>query len=183
MRDSFEMACEKICECYRAGGKVLVCGNGGSAADSGHIVGELVKGFLKKRPLPEKWQKELGMPLQLGLPAIDLTAQSAVISATANDLGGDYVYAQQVMAYAGENDVLIGISTSGNAANVINAARVAHVKGAAVIALTGEGGGRLAEYCDILLNVHERETYRVQEKHLELYHRLCARVEAVFFAE
>ena len=87
------------------------------------------------------------------------------------------------MAYAGENDVLIGISTSGNAANVINAARVAHVKGAAVIALTGEGGGRLAEYCDILLNVHERETYRVQEKHLELYHRLCARVEAVFFAE
>lgn len=183
MRDSLDAACRMVCDCYRKGGKVLVCGNGGSAADSGHIVGELVKGFLKKRPIPDAWQEKLGMPLQMGLPAIDLTAQSAVISATANDLGGDYVYAQQVMTYAGENDVLIGISTSGNAVNVLNAAKVAHVKGAKVIAMTGEGGGKLAEECDILLNVPERETYRVQERHLEMYHQLCARVEAEFFEE
>lgn len=183
MRDSLDAACRMVCDCYRMGGKVLVCGNGGSAADSGHIVAELVKGFLKKRPIPDAWQEKLGMPLQMGLPAIDLTAQSAVISATANDLGGDYVYAQQVMAYVGENDVLIGISTSGNAVNVLNAAKVAHVKGAKVIAMTGEGGGKLAGECDILLNVPERETYRVQERHLEMYHQLCARVEAEFFEE
>ena len=183
MRDSVETACRVICDCYRAGGKVLVCGNGGSAADSGHIVGELVKGFLKKRPIPEAWQRELDMPLQMGLPAIDLTAQSAVISATANDLGGDYVFAQQVMTYAGENDVLIGISTSGNAVNVINAARVARVKSAKVIAMTGEGGGKLAEICDVLLNVPEKETRRVQERHLVMYHDICTIVENEFFDE
>jgi phosphoheptose isomerase len=181
MRDPFESARDLLIACYKNGGKVLVCGNGGSSADSGHIVGELVKGFLKKRPLPEKWQKELSMPLQMGLPAIDLTAQSAIISAVANDLGGEYVYAQQALCYANPGDVLIGITTSGNAKNVINAAMAAHVKGAKVIGMTGEGGGKLAECADVLLNVSERETYRVQEEHLKLYHRLCAEVEAEFF--
>lgn len=183
MRDNLNAACEMLCRCFRDGAKVLVCGNGGSAADSGHIVGELVKGFLKKRPLPGEWMDKLNMPLQLGLPAIDLTAQGAVISATANDLGGEYVYAQQVMAYANKGDVLIGITTSGNAANVINAARVARLKGARVIGLTGVGGGKLAEFCDLLLDVPEKETYKVQELHLALYHQLCARVEAEFFDE
>ena len=183
MRDTLEAACALICQCYKNGGKVLACGNGGSAADSGHIVGELVKGFLKKRPLPEDWQRELNMPLQMGLPAIDLTAQGAIISAVANDLGGEYVYAQQALAYAVAGDVLMAITTSGNAQNVINAARAAHVKGAKVIGLTGRGGGKLAEYCDVLLDVPESETYKVQECHLKLYHELCARVEAEFFAE
>jgi phosphoheptose isomerase len=117
----------------------------------------------------------------MGLPAIDLTAQSAIISAVANDLGGEYVYAQQALCYANPGDVLIGITTSGNAKNVINAAMAAHVKGAKVIGMTGEGGGKLAECVDVLLNVSERETYRVQEEHLKLYHRLCAEVEAEFF--
>lgn len=183
MRDTFESARDLVVACYKNGGKVLTCGNGGSSADSGHIVGELVKGFLKKRPLPEDWQRELDMPLQMGLPAIDLTAQSAILSAVLNDLGGAYVYAQQALCYANPGDVLIGITTSGNAQNVINAARAAHVKGAKVIGLTGGGGGKLAEFADVLLNVPARETYRVQEEHLKLYHRLCAEVEAAFFNE
>lgn len=181
MRDTFEKARDLIIACYEAGGKVLVCGNGGSSADSGHIVGELVKGFMKKRPLPEAWQSQLGMPLQMGLPAIDLTAQSALISAVSNDLGGEYVYAQQALCYANPGDVLIGITTSGNAQNVVNAAKAARVKGAKVLGMTGMGGGRLAEFCDVLLDVPERETYLVQEAHLKLYHRLCAEVEAHFF--
>lgn len=181
MRDSYEKARDMLINCYKNGGKVLTCGNGGSAADSGHIVGELVKGFMKKRPLPEKWREELGMNLQMGLPAIDLTAQGAIISAVSNDLGGDLVYAQQALCYANAGDVLIGITTSGNAKNVINAARAARVKGAKVIGLTGTGGGKLAEYCDALLDVDESETYLVQEEHIKLYHRLCADVEAAFF--
>ncbi len=183
MRDSFEVARDLLIACYKNGGKVLVCGNGGSSADSGHIVGELVKGFLKKRPLPAQWQEQLEMPLQMGLPAIDLTAQSPIISAVANDLGGDYVYAQQALCYANPGDVLIGITTSGNAGNVVNAARAAHVKGAKVVGLTGAGGGRLAAFADVLLDVSERETYKVQEEHLKLYHQLCAEVEAAFFEE
>ncbi len=183
MRDTFESARDLLVACYANGGKVLVCGNGGSSADSGHIVGELVKGFLKKRPLPADWQAALSMPLQMGLPAIDLTAQSAIISAVANDLGGEYVYAQQALCYANPGDVLIGITTSGNAKNVINAARAARLKGARVVGLTGAGGGQLAQFCDVLLDVPERETYKVQEEHLKLYHRLCAEVEAAFFSE
>ena len=123
------------------------------------------------------------MPLQMGLPAIDLTAQSALISAVSNDLGGAYVYAQQALCYANPGDVLIGITTSGNAENVVNAANAARIKGAKVMGLTGEGGGNLAEYSDVLLDVPARETYRVQEEHLKLYHRLCAEVEAAFFHE
>ena len=183
MRDTFEAARDLFIACYKNGGKLLVCGNGGSSADSGHIVGEMVKGFLKKRPLPEDWQEKLAMPLQMGLPAIDLTAQCALISAVANDLGGEYVYAQQALCYANPGDVLIGITTSGNAKNVVNAAKAARVKGAKVVGMTGEGGGKLAEFCDVLLDVPERETYKVQEEHLKLYHRLCAEVEAAFFNE
>lgn len=183
MRDSFEAARDMLIDCYKNGGMVLTCGNGGSAADSGHIVGELVKGFMKKRPLPEAWRTELGMNLQMGLPAIDLTAQGALISAISNDLGGDMVYAQQALCYARPGDVLIAITTSGNARNAINAARAARLKGAHVIALTGKGGGALAAHCDILLDVDETETYRAQEEHLKLYHKLCAEVEAAFFAE
>ena len=181
MRNSVAEAVGLMVEAYEQGGKVLTCGNGGSSADSAHIVGELVKGFMKKRPLPK--ELDIGMPLQMGLPAIDLTAQSALISAVANDLGGEYVYAQQVICYAGENDVLIGISTSGNALNVYNAALAAKAKGAKVIAMTGKGGGRLADVADVLLDADEKETYRVQEEHIKIYHRFCAEVEAHFFDE
>lgn len=179
-----DKAIEMIIESYRNGGKLMVCGNGGSAADSAHIVGELVKGFLKKRPLPADWSAALdGANLQLGLPAIDLTAQGAVIAAVVNDLGGEYMYAQQVMAYAVSGDILIGISTSGNAKNVELAMKTASLKGAKTVALTGRGGGRLGKICDVLVESSETETYKVQEEHIRLYHELCARVEAAFFPE
>ena len=173
---------DRLIACYRAGGKLMVCGNGGSAADSAHIVGELVKGFLKKRPLPEAWREELGdAPLQMGLPAIDLTAQGAVIAAIVNDLGGEYMFAQQVLAYGNPGDMLIGISTSGNARNVELAMRAARARGVTCVALTGKGGGRLKALCDICVEAPETETYRVQEEHIRLYHELCARVEEAFF--
>jgi len=179
---ALDRAVEMVVESYKKGGKLLVCGNGGSASDSAHIVGELVKGFLKKRPLPGAWSARMDhLPLQLGLPAIDLTAQGAVISAITNDLGGELVYAQQVMAYAGPGDVVLGLTTSGNAENVILAMRAAKLKGALCIGMTGRGGGRLKEYCDVLVESCETKTYLVQEEHVRQYHEFCARIEAAFF--
>lgn len=181
---ALDRAVEIMIESYKKGGKLLVCGNGGSASDSAHIVGELVKGFLKRRPLPPEWDTAMDhLPLQMGLPAIDLTAQSAVISAVVNDLGSELMYAQQVMAYANPGDVIIGITTSGNAQNVILAMRAAKLKGATCIGMTGKGGGRLKAYCDVLVEACETETFLVQEKHIRLYHEFCARVEAAFFSE
>lgn len=177
-------AVEMLCESFRSGGKLLVCGNGGSASDSAHITGELVKGFLKKRPLPADWQETLGTnTLQMGLPAIDLTAQGAVISAIINDQGGELVFAQQVMAYANPGDVIIGISTSGNSANVVLAMQAAKLKGAKCIALSGRGGGKIAELADVAIVSPQSETYLVQEDHIRYYHELCARVESAFFNE
>lgn len=184
MRNTLGEAVERLIDCFSRGGKLLVCGNGGSAADSAHIVGELVKGFLKKRPAGEAIAHATGCDrLQKGLPAIDLTAQGAVISAINNDLGGECVYAQQVLAYGREGDVLLGISTSGNAKNVLMAMRAARQLGMHTVALTGQGGGTMGEEAELLLDVPETETYRVQEEHIRLYHAICARVEAHFFAE
>ena len=184
-KDAILQALDLLIECYANGGKVLLCGNGGSSADSAHILGELVKGFCKKRPLDaaltEKIGEDWGGALQQGLPAIDLTANSALISAVVNDIDGASAYAQQVTAYAKPGDVLIAISTSGNAENVRRAAVVAKAMGAIVIGMTGRGGGKLAGLSDILLNVDEDETYRIQEKQLPLYHALCLRVENEFF--
>ncbi len=182
MRNTLDEAVSLLVDCFAKGGKLLVCGNGGSSADSAHIVGELVKGFLKKRPVDEAMVRATGCDrLQKGLPAIDLTAQGAVISAISNDLGGECVYAQQVLAYGRAGDVLLGISTSGNAKNVLLAMRAARQLGMRTVALTGLGGGRMGEEAELLLDVPEKETYRVQEEHIRLYHQLCARVEAHFF--
>lgn len=185
MHPNFEKAAEALIACFRAGNQLLLCGNGGSAADCAHILGELVKGFCKKRPLDPELMRKMGEDwaagLQRGLPAIDLTANSALISAVVNDIDGASAYAQQVVAYAKPGDVLIAISTSGNAENVRRAAVAARAMGAVVIGMTGESGGRLAPLCDILLNVPETETFRVQERHLPLYHALCLRVEDAFF--
>ena len=181
---ALDRAIEILIDAYRRGGKLLVCGNGGSAADSAHIVGEFVKGFLKKRPLPAEWGQAMDhLPLQLGLPAIDLTAQGAVIGAIVNDLGGELMFAQQVMAYCNPGDVVLGITTSGNASNVILALRAAKLKGGVCIGLTGKGGGALRKYCDVLIESAETETYLVQEEHIRFYHELCARVEAALFPE
>ena len=178
-------ALEALIHCYENGGKVLLCGNGGSAADCGHIAGELLKGFLKKRPVPAEVVAAVpeAAKLQCGLPAIDLTAHAAAITAVANDLGGELAYAQQVMAYGCPGDVVIGISTSGNAQNVDIALRTAKARGLVTIGLCGRGGGKMRDTCDILLNVDADETYRIQELHLPLYHALCAGVEEHFFSE
>ena len=173
MHENLDRAVDLIASCFEHGGKLLICGNGGSGADSAHILGEFVKGFMKKRPLPAELIEKIGQPwaekLQMGLPAV------------ANDQDGQLPYAQQVMAYARPGDVLLGISTSGNAENVARAMIVARALGAKCVALTGRDGGKLRDLADILLNVDETETYKVQEKHLPLYHQLCMRVEARLF--
>lgn len=184
---NFEKAVELLLDCFRSGHKLLLCGNGGSAADCAHILGELVKGFCQKRPLRAELASSIGedwaKDLQQGLPVIDLTANCAVISAIVNDIDGASMFAQQVIAYAAPGDVLIAISTSGNAENVRRAAVVARAKGAKVIGMTGQTGGALAWHCDLLLNVPQAETYLVQEQHLPLYHALCLRVEDALFAQ
>lgn len=180
--------------CYDRGGKVLVCGNGGSAADSEHIVGELMKGFMKKRCLGEVDRKKLhdayppegaylAEHLQGALPALSLTSHPGLSTAFINDVAADMVFAQQVYGYANEGDVLIGLSTSGNSINVIRAIQVAKAFGLLVIGFTGEHGGKVRELCDALVAVPAKETYRVQELHLPVYHALCAMIEAEYFPE
>lgn len=181
-RDDIEKALNLILDTYKNGGKVLVCGNGGSAADSEHIVGELMKGFMLKRPVSDEMiPTHLRSNLQGALPAISLPSQSAVISAFANDVAADMVYAQLVYGYAKENDLVIGISTSGNSKNVVNAVEVAKCVGASTLALTGENASRLSEICDVTIKVPESETYKVQELHLPVYHYLCAKTEQTMF--
>ena len=181
-------------ESFRNGGKLLICGNGGSAADSDHIVGELMKGFVKRRPVsaelaealkqtdPERGE-ELAKKLQGGLPAIALTNHAALSSAFANDVDGMLSYAQQVNGYGKAGDVFLGISTSGNSENVMYAAVTAKAKGLKVVGLTGKTGGKLAKLADVAIIVPEQETYKIQELHLPIYHALCLMLEDRFYAE
>ena len=181
-------------ECYKISGKVLICGNGGSAADSEHIAGELMKGFVLKRPLPPEDSDKilsafpddekaalLAKSLQGALPAIPLVNHTSLISAVSNDTSADMIYAQQVYGYGKPGDVLIAISTSGNAANVINAVKTAKAFGLKTIGLTGGTGGGLVPLCDITLIAPTAETYRIQEYHLPIYHTLCAMLEREWF--
>ena len=173
---------EAIIECYNRGGKLLLCGNGGSCADCDHIVGELMKGFMKMREVTdERLPEDIRARLQCALPAISLPSQSGAFTAFINDVDPAMVHAQLLYGYAREGDLFIGISTSGNSQNVVGAARVAKAVGIKSIALTGEGGGKLSEICDITLRVPESETYKIQELHLPVYHYLCAAVEEHFF--
>ncbi|MGI5893805.1 MAG: D-sedoheptulose-7-phosphate isomerase [Candidatus Merdivicinus sp.] len=192
MRPNFETAVELICHCFQKGGKLLSCGNGGSAADSEHIVGELMKGFLLKRPLTQAEQESIrktgcadpegfAAGLQRGLPAISLVSQTALMTAFLNDVQPDMLFAQQVFAYGVPGDVLIALSTSGNSANVVNAAIAAKAKGVKIIALTGQRESRLSALADATLRAPELETFRIQEYHLALYHALCACVEMELF--
>ena len=171
--------------CYRGGGKVLTCGNGGSAADAEHIVGELMKKFRRHRVIdPEitaKLPPELVAKLEGALPAVSLVSMSGILTAFANDVAWETAFAQQVLGLGRAGDVLIALSTSGNSANCVNAALVAKAKGVKVIALTGAAGGRLAELADAAICVPETETYKVQELHLPVYHALCASVEEELF--
>ncbi|HOB19350.1 MAG TPA: SIS domain-containing protein [Candidatus Atribacteria bacterium] len=185
-------AFEAITGCYRSGGKVLIAGNGGSCSDAGHIVGELMKDFMIKRPIPEDLRQSLlsmgneyadllAQKLQGALPAIDLTAHSALITAFGNDVDAKLAYAQQVVGYGRKGDVLIGISTSGNAENIAFAIFTARAAGLMTIGLTGGTGGRMKDIADIVICVPGDTTAKIQELHLPIYHALCAMVEAEIF--
>ena len=175
-------ALELIIDTYKNGGKILVCGNGGSWADCEHIVGELMKGFMMRREVcDERIPEHLRKNLQGGLPAISLPSQIAVLSAFINDVEPSMMYAQLVYGYATENDLFIGLSTSGNSANVVNAAEVAKAVGIKTLALTGERESKLSDLCDVTIRVPESETYKIQELHLPVYHYLCAETEKNFF--
>jgi D-sedoheptulose 7-phosphate isomerase len=191
-RADIESALSALTGCFGAGGKLLVCGNGGSAADSDHIVAELMKGFMLLRPLPEDFRQRLcavdpvlggalAAKLQGALPTINITTLTAVSSAFANDVSAELAYAQAVNGYGTPGDILLGISTSGNAANVRSALCVARARGMKTIGLTGKGGGKMAALCDILIRAPATRTFEIQELHLPVYHCICATLEAHFF--
>lgn len=169
---------------YSSGGKVLACGNGGSAADADHIVGELMKGFRLVRPLEGEIKERFGFLsewLQGALPAVSLTQSTALNTAYANDVKPDMVFAQQVYGYGRKNDVLLALTTSGNSKNILYAAEVARRIGMKVIGFSGQDGGELKKIADICICVPEVETAFVQEKHIIVYHTICAMLEACFF--
>ena len=176
VKNEIKSAYDIIKECYANKKKTLICGNGGSAADSEHIVGEFMKGFLLKRPV------EIGgIKLQGALRSISLVSHTSLITAVSNDNGADLIFAQQVYGYMDEGDVLIALSTSGNAVNVINAAITAKAMNGRVIAFTGETGGKLKNICDAAITLPFSETYKIQEYTLPVYHAICAMIESEFF--
>jgi len=189
------MKAYELCEkCYSEGGKLMTCGNGGSAADAEHIVGELMKGFVLQRPIPkdeiDKLEelfgaegKDLGEKLQGSMPAIALTGGLSLTTAFANDVAPENGFAQQLYGYGKAGDVLIALSTSGNSKNVIQAVRVAKLKGVKTVAITGEKESKLSALCDVTIKMPSTKTYRIQEYTLPVYHVLCAMLEARFFNE
>ena len=190
-RDAIGDAFQILRQCVDAGAKILACGNGGSAADCEHIIGELMKGFLLKRPLSQEEKERfskipggeaIAERLQGGIKAISLVSQSGLISAFANDVDASLVFAQQTYAYADKpQDVLIALSTSGNSLNVVNAAIAAKAAGIKVISITGASGGGLAAYADAAIRLPADAPAPVQELTLPVYHALCAMLEAAYF--
>lgn len=174
-----------LCDAYRAGRKVLICGNGGSASDADHWAGELLKGFRKQRPLSPEERRllpgELGKLLQAALPAIPITSFTAASTAFSNDVDPELAFAQLVWGLGQSGDVFIGISTSGNARNVCLAAQAANAKGMFTIGLTGKDGGVLRTAVKLAISVPASETYRIQEYHLPVYHCLSSMLEDEFF--
>lgn len=192
VKPEIEAVYELLRDCYEHGGKLLIAGNGGSCADAEHIVGELMKGFVKPRPVGDSLAKaleavdqerglELSGKLQPGLAAIALSGHQGLSTAFANDVDGRMAFAQQVLGYGREGDVFLGISTSGTAENVIYAAVTAKAMGLKVAGLTGKSGGELKSLSDAAIVVPEQETYKIQELHLPIYHALCLMLEEHFF--
>lgn len=185
-------AYERMADCYEKGGKLLIAGNGGSCADAEHIVGELMKGFVKRRPLPEELRTrlceesaehgaELAASLQGSLPAIALDGHPGLSTAFANDVNADMIFAQQLFGYGNEGDVFLAISTSGNSKNINYAVTAAKAKGICIVGLTGKDGGKLGRRADTAIIVPEQETFKIQELHLPIYHALCLMLEERFF--
>ncbi|MDY2591134.1 MAG: SIS domain-containing protein [Agathobacter sp.] len=192
-RDDIWNAYETLKVSYENEGKLLVAGNGGSASDSEHIVGELMKGFVKSRKLSEKFGqklkavdeqmgKELAEKLQGAMPAIALVDHVALSTAYLNDVDPLLGFAQQINGYGKAGDVFLGISTSGNSKNILYACTIAKAKGLKVIGLTGRDGGKLKEMSDVAIVVPERKTFKIQEFHLPIYHCLCLMLEEYFFS-
>lgn len=185
-RDDVKKAVLLMADCFAGGGKLLTCGNGGSASDAQHIVGELMKGFVLPRKLTGEICDRLNDPylsdhLQGALPAISLVGEAALSTAFANDCEPELAFAQQVLGLGRTGDVLLGLSTSGNSKNVFYAAKVAKARGMKVIMLTGVGGGMCAALADAAICVPAAETYKVQEYHLPVYHAICLMLEEKFF--
>lgn len=190
--DKLIQACDLLENSFRSGGKLMLCGNGGSACDAEHIAGELMKSFVLERKVSEEQKAALAAAgddgilaekLQNALPCIVLNGLPGLSSAYNNDVDGSLVYAQQAWGYTVPGDVFIGITTSGSSKNVVKAAIAAKAKGAKIIGLTGAKQGKLAPLCDVVLDVPETETYLVQELHLPLYHALCLILEERFFGQ
>lgn len=192
VRNSMAEAAVRIIECFSKEGKLLICGNGGSSADADHFTAELMKSFENPRFLDDSFKnrlqqisgsrgKFLAEKLEHSLPAISLSSHTALTTAISNDIDPSLVFAQQVMGYGNEGDVLIGISTSGNSWNIINACITAKALNLTVIGLTGKTGGKMKQYCDILVNVPETRTAIVQELHLPVLHTLCQIIENHFY--
>jgi D-sedoheptulose 7-phosphate isomerase len=192
IKTEINAAFDIMVESFAKGGKLLITGNGGSAADAEHMVGELMKSFVKKRQLPESFVSGIEVVdtdiahflvplLQPGLPAISLSGHSSLNTAVINDIDGAVTFSQQVYGYGREGDVFLGISTSGNAKNILYAAATAKAKNLKVIALTGSTGGALRRFADVSIMVPETETYKIQELHLPIYHCLCLMLEERFF--
>lgn len=192
VRGDIEKALELLTETYRKGGKLLCCGNGGSASDCEHIVGELMKSFKLRRPLNHGFKEKLSQygdegaalarTLEGALPAVSLCGHSALSTAYANDRDPYMVFAQQVNGYGNKGDTLLILTTSGNSRNCLYAAYTAKAKDMQIISVTGEGGGRIAGLSDVCIALPERETYLVQELTLPVYHYICAKLEEAFFA-
>lgn len=187
-----ETAVELLLQCFRSGNKLLVCGNGGSASDSEHIVGELMKTFMLERPLDSAMREKIQRTypdhaehmianLQRAVPAISLVSETALMTAYTNDNSAEMAFAQQVLSYGRPGDVLLAITTSGNSANVLNAARIARVANVQVLGLTGQSGGKLKPLTDVCICAPSTVTYQIQEYHLPIYHCLCACVENELF--
>ena len=176
---------------YENGGKLLLCGNGGSAADCDHIVGELMKSFKSKRPIAPAFEDSLknfgdngiylAKTLEAGLPAVSLCEHNSLSTAYANDRAPDAVFAQQLSVLGNSGDTLLALTTSGNSRNCVLAAITAKVKGMKIISITGESGGRIAQLSDVAIKLPEKETYLVQELTLPVYHYICAELENYFF--
>jgi phosphoheptose isomerase len=192
LKSQISNAAQLLTDCFSIGGKLMICGNGGSRSDSDHITGELMKSFESFRPvkkevaerlieLSDERGKYLSQKLESGLPAIDLTAQSGLITAICNDIDANLIFAQQILGYGKEKDVLFAMSTSGNSQNIIDACITAKALNMNVIGMTGMTGGKMKQFCDILLNVPEKRTAFVQELHLPVFHTICLIVENHFY--
>ena len=193
LRSRISDAAEMIIGCYNKGGKLLICGNGGSSADADHLAAELMKSFESVRPLEESFKnrlyeisgvrgKYLAAKLEHSLPAISLSSNTALTTAVSNDIDPSLVFAQQIIGYGNENDLLIGISTSGNSQNIVDACITARALNINVIGITGKTGGKMKQYCDVLVNVPETRTAMVQELHLPVLHTICRMIENHFYS-